>query len=455
MARQRVPGWVWSMLGAVQLLAFCWVLESGNWRFPDTDRYVQAAENMRVHGELYARPWTGGPPAGQAVQEFTIRTAGYPLVVMSLASNPVPWVLLGFQNLLSLLNIGLVLVWWARWAQPTARRWGVAVVGIVTFPAQLIYANAVMSEILVQTVVVLLAGAALAYIKTRQLRYFVGCGVAVAVALLVKPVFYPLAGVLAVVGLGLAWRLAKKRLALLALVPLVVVVLYMSWNKQRTGYFHFSSITEINLLHYNAAGVVRQTAGPAAEERWVAGVLSEAAAQPSFATRQQLIGRRAEAVIWEHPLVYARQHAQGMATLLLDPGRFDLSHVAGLTEPKGGGLLAQARAGGLVRALAHLPMGLLAVLGLVLVANGVRLGLAVRGFGRLGGSGSVFRCGRWVAVGLIAYVALLTGPLGAARFLVPVWPLLLALALVGLHWPGKAASVTATDEVPPMGEDQR
>jgi hypothetical protein len=33
---------------------------------------------------------------------------------------------------------------------------------------------------------------------------------------------------------------------------------------------------------------------------------------------------------------------------------------------------------------------------------------------------------------LVAYVALLTGPLGAARFLVPVWPLWLALALRGL-----------------------
>ncbi len=42
---------------------------------------------------------------------------------------------------------------------------------------------------------------------------------------------------------------------------------------QRTGYFHFSSIAEINLLHYNAAGVVRQLDGPAAEEKWVAGVL--------------------------------------------------------------------------------------------------------------------------------------------------------------------------------------
>ena len=35
-------------------------------------------------------------------------------------------------------------------------------------------------------------------------------------------------------------------------------------------------------------------------------------------------------------------------------------------------------------------------------------------------------------LGLVAYVALLTGPLGAARFVVPVLPLLLAAAGAGL-----------------------
>ena len=142
-----------------------------------------------------------------------------------------------------------------------------------------------------------------------------------------------------------------------------------------------------------------------------------------------------------------------MVTFFLDPGRFDVSHLAGLAEPMGGGLLAQARAGGLGRALTRLPAGLLTALGLVLLANGLRLALAVRGFWRLRGSGRVLRYGRWIAAGLLVYVALLTGPLGAARFLVPVWPLLLALALVGLRWPNEAES--AANEAAPVREHQR
>ncbi|GAA3978090.1 hypothetical protein [Hymenobacter antarcticus] len=453
MERPRVPGWVWAVLVAGHLLTLCWVLRTANWSFPDSDRYLQAAENIRLHGQLYARPWMGVLPQGQAMQEFTIRTLGYPVVVMSLAWAKGVSALLVFQSLLSLLNIGLVLAWWARRARPTNGQWLLALLGIVTFPAQFIYAHAVMSEILLQTAVLLMTWAALAFIKTRELRYFTAGIGAVVAALLIKPVFYPLAVVPAVLGVVLAWQRTTKGLALLGLVPVVVVALYMGWNKQRTGYLHFSSIAEINLLHYNAAGVVRQIEGPAVEEEWVANVLHEAAAQPDFAARQQLIQQRAGAILWAHPIVYARQHAQGMLTLFLDPGRFDVSHLAGLAEPKGGGLLAQARAGGLWRAVSRLPLGLLAVLGMVMLANGMRLVLAVRGFWRLRSEGRVLRQGRWVAVGLLLYVAVLTGPLGAARFLVPVWPLLLALALVGLRWP--AGAVSGTGEAAPMREDQR
>ena len=150
-------------------------------------------------------------------------------------------------------------------------------------------------------------------------------------------------------------------------------------------------------------------------------------------------------------MVYARQHAQGMATMFLDPGRFDISQFLGLAPLPGGGLLAQTRTGGLLRALISLPLGMLSILGLVLLANVVRLVLAVRGFFALKNSAPWLRHGRWVAVGLLFYVALLTGPLGAARFLVPVWPLLLALALVGLNGP----RVLDPEKTAPLGEDQR
>ena len=313
---------------------------------------------------------------------------------------------------------------------------------MLTFPAQLIYANAVMSELLLQSVVLAMAVSIAHYIDTNRYKYARWAAILLIMAWLLKPVFYPLTFLAAGWALWLAWRRKQGALAVLGLLPALLVVVYMGWNSQRTGYFHFSSITDINMLHYNAAGVVRQVAGAEAEEQWVGSVLQAANAAPTFAARQRLIAARAGALLWAHPVVYARQHMQGIAAFFLDPGRFDLSEFMGISPPAGGGLLAQARAGGLLRAVVRLPMGLLAWLAVLLLANVIRLALAVRGFVRLGEAGLMGRRGRWVAVGLLLYVAVLTGPLGATRFLVPVWPLLLTLVLAGIQ--GRAVSASGS-----------
>jgi hypothetical protein len=436
MGKAHVPSWVWAVVVGAHMLTLGWVLHHRNWSFMDTGRYVQAAENLWLHGELYARPWPAMVPGGQAVQEFTIRPVGYPLAVLGMGgAGGHPAMLLLAQNILSLLNLGLVLRWWSRWASPSSREWALAVVAVLTFPAQLIYASAVMSETLLQTAVLGIVVSALAFIHVHRLRYCAGAAVAVIAALLLKPVFYPLAFVVAMLAIGVGWRYRRPAVTAIGLLPVLVVGLYMLWNQQRTGYLHFSSIAEINLLQYNAAGVLRQIAGPEVEEKWVTQVLDQANAAPDFATRQHFIQAQAGAMLTAHAGLYARQHAQGMVALFLDPGRFDLSQFLGWPPPAGGGLLTQARQGRLWQAAAGLPWGQLGLLGVILLANVVRLGLAVRGFQQLQNASDPLRYGRWVAVGLLLYVAALTGPLGAARFLVPVWPLLLALALAGLKWP--------------------
>jgi hypothetical protein len=455
MGSNRVPAWVWALLIVGHATALAWALYSGGWNFTDSGRYLQAAENLRAFGELYARPWTT-VPRGQDVQEFTIRSLGYPLAVYALGSErTLPVLLLLVQNLLSLLNLGLVLRWWNSLMQPSRVDWLWASVAIFSFPAQFIYASVVMSEMVMQTLALLIVVAGLLFIRTLKCRFAFGAAVAVTLGLLVKPVFYPLAGGLALLGTILAWRSRRLALFAIGLVPLVSVLFYMGWNYQRTGYFHYSSIAEINLLHYNAAGVVRQAQGAAAEEQWVSGVLAEANAQPSFAGQQHLIRARATTVLLAHPVLYARQHAQGMAAFFLDPGRFDVAQFFRLKQIGVSGLLTSVRDGSLLQAFAKLPLGLMAFLAIILSANVVRAVLALRGFLLLGSGGPLVRIGRWLAAGLLLYVALLTGPLGAARFLVPVWPLLLALALVGQQGQKGKNALRANDKPLPMGESQR
>jgi len=442
----RLPAGVWALLLLAHGLAAAYALRTGHYLFPDSDRYQQAARNIGQRGQLYARPLPPGPPTGQAVQEFTIRPPGYPLLLLAVGA-PLGIVLL--QNALSLGALAVVLGGWAasRARPPGRGAWAAALALALSFPAQLIYASALMSEVPLQAVVLLGVGLGAGFARTGRTRYLAGVAVAVVAAWLLKPVFAPFTVALLGVGLGLAWRQRRPVLALLGATPLLLALAYMGWNWQRTGYFHFSSIADINLLHYNAAGVLRQAQGPAAEAAWVARTLRAANAQPTFAARQRVVQAAAAAVLRRYPVRYAGQHALGMVTFFLDPGRFDSSVFLGQTAAPG--LLGRLRGqglGGLWRGLAQQPPLLLALLALTAAANLFRLALALRGLwvARPAGSaapgwlGLGTLAGRWVAVAVLLYLALLTGPLGAARFLVPGWPLLLALALRGL--PVRAAT---------------
>jgi len=436
MERARSPIGIIVLLGALQLAALGWALTHGAWEFPDSDRYWQAAQNLVDYHVLYARPWTGHAPIGKDVQELTIRTIGYPMLVGVLdGKKTVPLLTLLLQGVMSVLCMGSIWWAWVKTAQPSQKHWVPGLALVITFPAQFIYAGSLMSETLLQSVVVVMAVFAGFFLITQRTVFLAGACFALIVALLIKPVFYPLSGFALIAGAVVAWRFRRLSLALIGLLPALAVGAYMGWNLQRTGYFHFSSIADINLLHYNAAGVIRQLDGAQAEERWVASVLRAADAQPNFGARQQVISTYATRVLWEHPFVYGWQHLIGMGAFFVDPGRFDMYQFFQLPAPEGGGMLVQIRSGRLMRALQQLPLGMLSLLGVLTLANVVRLGLALRGFRRLGVAGSGWKRVRWVLAGLPVYVALLTGPLGAARFLVPVWPLLLALALAGVAPP--------------------
>ncbi|MBO3271384.1 hypothetical protein [Hymenobacter defluvii] len=429
-ARSQVPTWFWVGLVAWHILFFGVQLHQRTYFFPDTDRYRMEAVNIREAGEFYAQPL---PATGaKKPQEYTIRPPGYPLFLLALdtPSARFPFVALVVQNLLSLLNLGLL----ARWLQQfrlLPAQWVFLLLGVCTYPAQLIYANVLMSEMLLQTCVVLLWLSAVAAWETQQMRYALAVAATATAAMLVKPVFYPFSIVVLLVGSWAALRWRRLPVAVVAALPLAVALLYQGWNYQRTGLFHFSSIATINLLHYNTEGVLRRTEGAVVADHFIDTVEAEAHRRyATFAQQQQHIRARSMAVLWEYPVTYARIHLTGMVNCFLDPGRFDLVHFFKLPGQEGRGLLGQYTVygyKGMARYIWRLPLGLLSALLLVAVGNVVRL-LA---FGLFLFQRQYALFVRLSAAGILLYVAFLTGPLGAARFAVPVFPLLVVGATLG------------------------
>jgi len=427
----RIPRWVWGGLVLLHLLALGWQVCHNTYLFPDSDRYVQAARNLREAGVLYALPLQ----QPLELQEYSIRPPGYPLFLLLTggAGAGFPWLTLVLQNLLSLLNLGLAMRWLACLSSGLRpRQWLLVLLLAAAGLGQFIYANVLMSEMLLQTAgVVLWLSLTVCFTRNWPLRWWWAAVGATAVGLLNKPVFLPLAVVVLALGIIAGWRQRRPVLVLVGAVPLLVAGLWMVRNEARTGYFHFSSIAEINLLRYNVRGVLQATEGPAAAEKFVRGTLSAAARLPTFATQQQYVQRTGASALQRHPVAYAAQHLRGMLTFFLDPGRFDVVHFLNLAPTPGAGLLQlanQRSPGALLSYLSQLPLGLLAALAALLLANMVRLGLVMR----FALNARYPAATRLVLLGLVLYVALLTGPLGAARFVVPVLPLLLAAAGAGL-----------------------
>ena len=429
-ARSQVPTWFWMSLVAWHLLFFGVQVHQHTYFFPDTDRYLTEATNIRESGEFYARPLLA--TGKKSPQEYTIRPPGYPLFLLAMdtPSARFPFVALVVQNLLSLLNMVLLARWLQRFRLLPAQ-WVFLLLGVCTYPAQLIYANVLMSEMLLQTCVVLLWLSAVAAWETQQMRYLLAVAATATAAMLVKPVFYPFSIVVLLLGCWVAWRWRRLPVAVVAALPLVVALLYQGWNYQRTGLFHFSSIATINLLHYNTEGVLRRTEGAIVADQFIDMVEAEAHRQyATFAQQQQHVRARSLAALWKYPVTYARIHVTGMVNCFLDPGRFDLVHFFKLPGQQGRGLLGQYTAygyKGIVRYVWRLPLGLLSALLLVAIGNVVRL-LAF-GFFLFQKQYPLFV--RLSIAGILLYVAFLTGPLGAARFAVPVFPLLVVGATLG------------------------
>ncbi|UPL49554.1 hypothetical protein [Hymenobacter sublimis] len=434
----RVPAWVWAGLLVLHAAALGWQLHHQQPLFPDSGRYVEAARNLQTSGVLYAEPL---PAAPLRVQEYSIRPPGYPVLLLltggTRAATSLPIATLLLQNVLSLINLGMVLRWLAQRGL-SRRQWALVLLLVSTAPAQVIYANVVMSEVLLQTTIVLLWAALVAFWQpARPTRYFAGAALAAAAALLIKPVFFPAAALMLGLGMVVGWQQRRPVLTFWGAVPLLVALLWMGRNEARTGYFHFSSIAEINLLRYNTRGVLQATEGPAVAERFVRSTVAASQHLPTFREQQHYIQRASVAALRRHPVAYAAQHLRGVISFFLDPGRFDLVYFLGLPDTAGMGLLQQLNEHGYRAILGYipqLPAGLVAGLLLVLLANGARLILALRFLLRRNAGSPA----RWLLVVIIGYVALLTGPLGASRFAVPVLPLLLAAAGAGLQ--GRANS---------------
>lgn len=364
----------------------------------DSAEYLQAAHNLQhghwsVCGQLL--------PCGTHWLEATRRTPGYPLFIMLSAYLPLLFIAV------QLIPAALVPVWSIRLLKQfsrNAKSQQLLMAAFLLYPLQFFYSNLLMPEIWVQWLLL----CCLVYLCEKQYSLLPWL---ISALILLKPVF------IIFLPLCFLFMIKAPKQRMLQLLPLLVFLLISTYNKRQTGWFHYSSMAVENAYEYNIRAVMNRV-NSAKEIDSLLHNWDEHLHGLNYAERAAFMQHISREKISAHLMLYLYLHARGALAVLLDPGRYDLVAFFRLNE--GSGFMdIKKQSRGLPPVPVLLYMGIFLLWRLLLLVLVLRL-LLHQWQGRL--------------VLLLLPVLLLmaaAGPVGSARYLFPVAPLIFVMAAAG------------------------
>jgi hypothetical protein len=374
----------------------------------DSHEYALAARNLADSGTLYAGEL--GSETDPAL--YTRRPPLYPLLVL------LPLLMTPSGAAVALVQIALTfagawLVWRILSSLRIEGRLRRAALGIyLLYPAQIIYSQAVMAEILLQFLFLLALYVLLRFLDTERVHWLVLMNVALALAPLCKPIalyfWIPNLGF----QIWLGFRYNRRSLILLGLIPLLSVSLWSYRNQLRTGHYHFSSIVT-QYMRYTTPRELR-------EETASGEIAREDNANWHGYWRSRLEN-------WPRLLP---SHIRGAALFLVDPGRFDFYLFFGLEHNVSGLRLLRADASDRWGRLREIPPAILVSL-VALATLNIAMAAAFPGFLLLRRTSLEIRIFMGVTVG---YHSLAVGTVGFSRYRLAVEPYLVIGAILTVSW---------------------
>lgn len=405
----------------MHLGAFIWAVREQP-QLRDSSEYLQAAHSFEKNGDFYcfdAREQTD-------MRGFTKRPPLYPIIIFLCRHQQS--VVLFLQLLLSLVSIYLFQSWVLTLSKTTPFSSGAFILYLFTWIfsfSQFIYSGLIMADIWMQGFTLLLVYLAYQAFATPKPGYWVAMAGVVIAGFLLKPVMsllvwaFPLALILRF------YTLPRKLFVLLpvALLPIFVLLLINRSNENNTGYRHYSSISNINLLHYNTRYTLMSAYGSAEKaDSILAPLMIKTADKAVFRANNEAITKQCRKYLLEHWTTYLTLHVKGMARMMIDPGRFDVYSFFNLDKDDTSGLMERSVSNKnyWLDYVKRQPLGWMALLVLILLFNLLKLYAFIR---------LVFWKGvpllfRLIVLLAVLYFTGLTGPLGASRFLLPVLPVL-------------------------------
>ena len=207
------------------------------------------------------------------------------------------------------------------------------------------------------------------------------------------------------------WIKNKQRTWLL--LPIAMVFLVSWLNFRQTGIIHYTSMPVTNAFEYNIRNLIKETSS---EDYYHAAALKMDSMD--FSGKYLFMQNETQKAIRLSPFKYAYLHLLGACKALIDPGRYDL--VAFFKLSQGKGFMSNNAIGAWVsqHPLIWVYMVLFALLAFIKTI------LAVV---------AVFKPiqHKWILLFPLLYTLLVVGPVGCARYLLPVMPIMIVLAAIG------------------------
>lgn len=291
----------------------------------DTAEYVYMALNIRDYFWFYC----GNPVLPEVTEYLTLRPPGYSLFLMLVYLFAVNnWIVLILQNLISVFNI-YYLRNTIRWLGYQKRYDWILLAFTLLYLPQFINANTIAPDILLQTFVLFYFCQFVLLVKLKKWKHGLLMSLALIGGLLVKPVLYPFAFIHCLVILWMALRIKDViQPYLAAILPLIAVLLYGTWNYQRTGKLHFTSTQSFNAVFYQYKYIAYKEGNDSAlvfldnERRHMAQI-------PEFKDRYDYANRQSVQLLRENFLPYAWFHIKYSLSILLSPGKGELDMFIG------------------------------------------------------------------------------------------------------------------------------
>ncbi len=403
---------------ALFLIKQCFIYNS---LIQDGVEYIFAADNLINKGTLYA--WNLNFAFNP--DWLTKRPLLYPAILaffkwLSFGNS---WLFFFItylvQNLISLNTIRLCLKIAYKY-QMSYKHWHVLLFLLFSV-SQFIYANFIMSEIWLQSC--LLGIVYLLLMQPFNNKTLLKISALLIIGLSIKPVLLFACMLLPIVYLIFQRKQLQLLGFIICLLPLTFYYSISYINQQRTGHFQYSSITTINLIHYNTYVTLMNVYGTHKADSMIDHIKINTR-KMSYSDQQNYIESESKKLLKQHIGTYSYLHGRGIVFALIDPGRFDFTQFFHL--PHKSNLIYQTNQKGMFNTIIKSflnPLGALLIL--LMCFNVFRLYIGLKFVVNKQLSWYV----KMTILAFPLYILTFTGPIGTSRFFMPLIPFALLMFL--------------------------